>query len=95
MWYCYLQFLRCMIVRTCAVRRKPKRNFCEIALGFKPPAYKSFNIILDDISICKILKFRCRRLLKFVYLSAYTLIIYAVSERISPSAEDDKVAPPP
>ena len=24
--------------RTCALRRKLKRNFCEIALSFKPPA---------------------------------------------------------
>ena len=27
-----------MFVRTFALRRKLKRNFCEIALSFKPPA---------------------------------------------------------
>ena len=32
-------------VRTCALRRKLKRNFCEIALSFKPPAWNSFGFI--------------------------------------------------
>ena len=41
-----------------------------------------------------ILKSTCRRLYGFSYMSAYALIIYAASERISPSAEGEEGSAP-
>ncbi len=38
--------LICKYVRTCALRRKPKRNFCEIALGFKAACMIKFLVCL-------------------------------------------------
>ena len=85
---------RYVFVRTCAYRRKPKRNFCEIALGFKAACIKSFYLIWDIIFICMVPNSQCRRLYGFTNLSAYTLIIYAASKRISLSADSDQMAPP-
>ena len=49
-------------VRTCALRRKLKRNFCEIALSFKPPAKKDFGILKIKYLFSVIFNFQCRRL---------------------------------
>ena len=45
--------------------------------------------------ICKTLNFRCRRLCGIFNLSAIALIMFAVSKKISLSADSDNVAPPP
>ncbi len=51
--FCVMMLLRVIFsfVRTCALRRKLKRNFCEIALSFKPPAKKRFWYIKDKIFV--------------------------------------------
>ncbi len=62
--FCVMMLLRVIFsfVRTCALRRKLKRNFCEIALSFKPPAKKDFGILKIKYLFSVIFNFQCRRL---------------------------------
>ena len=101
-WWCLLCIrygrikLNCRYVRTCASRRKPKSPFLSECLLVSSRLHE---IVLDlfemKLLLYLILNSKCRRLYDFFTQSANGLIIFAVSKKISPSAEDDKEALPP
>ena len=101
-WWCLLCIrygrikLNCRYVRTCASRRKPKSSFLSECLLVSSRLHE---IVLDlfemKLLLYLILNSKCRRLYDFFTQSANGLIIFDVSKKISPSAEDDKEALPP
>ena len=101
-WWCLLCIrygrikLNCRYVRTCASRRKPKSPFLSECLLVSSRLHE---IVLDlfemKLLLYLILNSKCRRLYDFFTQSANGLIIFAVSKKISPSAEDDNEALPP
>ena len=66
-----------------------------MSLGFKPPAFNSFLSDWDETYILLDFEFSVQAALGFISQSADGLIIFAVSKKISSSAEDDKEALPP
>ena len=101
-WWCllcirygHIKLIR-WFVRTCALRRKPNSTFLTERLLVSSRLHnKVFDLFEMKCSFNLILNFRCRRLYDFFTQSANGLIIFAVSKKISSSAEDDKEALPP